>query len=65
MIIARFQASQLEDFLAQWCNALTLKPKQSEGVGSIPSSTPPLERHDKGSRTGLGLLFVSDPSFWR
>ena len=42
---------QIEGVVAQWCNPLTLKPKQSGGVGSIPGRTPPLERHEKGSQT--------------
>ena len=50
---------KIEDFegvVAPWCNPLTLQPEQSGGVGSSPSRAPPLERHDKGSRTQLGLL---------
>ena len=54
-----------EGVVAQWCNPLTLKPEQSGGVGSNPSRTPSLERHDKGSRTRLGLLYFCDPSAWR
>ena len=54
-----------EDVVAQWCNPLTLKPEQSGGVGSIPGSTPPLEHHDKGSRTRFGLLYFCDSSAWR
>ena len=42
--------------MAPWCNPLTLQPEQSGGVGSSPCRPPPLERHDKGSRTRLGLL---------
>ncbi len=30
-----------------------------------PSRAPPLERHDKGSRTRLGLLYYCNPSAWR
>ena len=55
----------IEGVVAQWCNPLTLKPEQSGGVGSSPGRTPPLERHDKGSRTRLGLLYFCDPSVWR
>ena len=48
--------------MAQWCNPLTLKSEQSRGVGSSPGRTPPLERHDKASRTQLGLLYFCDPA---
>ena len=51
--------------VAPWCNPLTLQPEQSGDVGSNPGWAPPLERHDKGSRTRLGLLFFCDPSAWR
>ena len=34
-----------------------LKSEQSGRVGSSPGRTPPLERHDNGSRTRLGLLY--------
>ena len=54
-----------EGVVAQWCNPLTLKLEQSGGVGSIPGKTPPLERHDKGSRTRLALSYFCDPSAWR
>ena len=54
-----------EGVVAPWCNPLTLQPEQSGGVGSSPGRTPPLERHDKGSRTRLGLLYFCDPSAWR
>ena len=54
-----------EGVVAQWCNLLTLKPQQSGGVGSSPCRTPPFERHDKGSRTRLRLLYFCDPSAWR
>ena len=57
--------SKVERVVAPWCNPLTLQPKQSGGVGSSPGRAPPLERHDKGSRTGLGLLYFCDPSAWR
>ena len=56
---------QNEGVVAQWCNPLTLKPEQSGGVGSIPGRTPPLELHDKGSRTRLALNYFCDPSAWR
>ena len=55
----------LEGVVAQWCNPLTLQPEQSGGVGSSPGRAPLLERHDKGSRTRLGLLYFCDPSAWR
>ena len=42
--------------MAQWCNPVTLQPEQLGGVGSIPGRTPPLERHDKESRTQSALL---------
>ena len=51
--------------MAQWCNPVTLQLEQSGGVGSIPSKTPPFERHEKGSRTRLGLFCFYDPSAWR
>ena len=54
-----------EGVVAPWCNPLTLQPEQSGGVGSSPGRVPPLERHDKGSRTRLGLLYFCDPSAWR
>ena len=40
-----------EGVVAQWCNPLTLKPKQSGGVVSRRGRASPLERHDKGLRT--------------
>ena len=55
----------LEGVVAPWCNPLTLQPEQSGGVGLYPGRAPPLERHDKGSRTRLGLLYCCDPSAWR
>ena len=51
--------------MAQRCNPLTLLSEQSGGVGSIPGRAPPLERHDKGSRTRLVLRCFCDPSAWR
>ena len=48
--------------MAQWCNPLTLQPEQSGSVGSKPGRTPPLERHDKGSRTRLALSYFCDAS---
>ena len=54
-----------EGVVAPWCNPLTLQPEQSGGVGSSPGRAPSLERHDKGSRTRLGLLYFCDPSAWR
>ena len=56
---------RIEGVVAPWCNPLTLQPEQSGGVGSSPGRAPPLERHDKGSRTRLGLLYFCDPSAWR
>ena len=48
----------LKGVVALWCNltltltlARTLQPEQSARVGSISSRAPPLERHDKGSRS--------------
>ena len=55
----------IEGVVAPWCNPLTLQPEPSGGVGSSPGRAPPLERHDKGSRTRLGLLYFCDPSAWR
>ena len=60
MFIERF-----EGVVAQWCNPLTLQPEQSGGVGSKPGRAPPLERHDKGSRTRLALSYFCDPTAWR
>ena len=51
-----------EGVVAPWCNPLTLQPEQSGGVGSSPGKAPPLERHDKGSRTRLGLLYSAIPA---
>ena len=51
--------------VAQWCKHLTLQPEQSGGVGSKPGRTPPLERHDKGSRTRLALSYFCGASAWR
>ena len=61
----RSERSCSEGVVAPWCNPLTLQPEQSGGVGSSPGRAPPLERHDKGSRTRLGLLYFCDPSAWR
>ena len=60
-----FITIKAEGVVAPWFNPLTLQPEQSGGVGSSPGRVPPLERHDKGSRTRLGLLYFSDPSAWR
>ena len=38
-------------------NPLALQSEQSDGAGSIPGRTPPLESHDKGSRTRLALSY--------
>ena len=54
-----------EGVVAQWCNPLTLQPEQTDGVGSKPGRTPPLESHDKESRTRLGLLYFCDISTGR
>ena len=59
-----FRSASVEGVVAQWCYPLVLKPEQSGGVTSISGRTPPL-RHDKGSRTRLGLLYFCDPSAWR
>ena len=58
-------SDSVEGVVAPWCNPLTLQPEQSGGVGSSPGRAPSLERHDKGSRTRLGLLYFCDPSAWR
>ena len=50
--------------ITQWCNPLTLQPEQSGRDGSIPGSAPPLDCHDKGSRTRLGQLYFCDSSAW-
>ena len=50
--------------MAQWCNPLILQPEQSDGVSSIPGGTPPLECHDKGSRTRLAVSYFCDPCAW-
>ena len=55
----------VEGIVAPWCNPLTLQPEQSGGVGSNPGRAPPFERHDKGVRTRLGLLYFCDLSAWR
>ena len=54
-----------EGVVAQCCNPLTLQPEQSGRVDSIPVMSPPLERHDKGLRTRLGLLYFCDLIAWR
>ena len=56
-----FLLNMLEGVVGPWCNSLTLQPEQSGGVGSSPGKAPLLERHDKGSRTQLGLLYFCDP----
>ena len=48
--------------VAQWCNPLTLQQERPCRQSSIPCIVPPLERHDKESRTRLGLLYFCDPS---
>ena len=48
--------------MAQLCNPLALKLEQPDGMSSIPGRTPPLERHDKGSRTRLGLPICAIPA---
>ena len=57
MGVARVVTRGLERVMAQWCNPLTLKAEQSDGVGSIPGKTPTLEGNDKGSQTQLGRLY--------
>ena len=52
----------IEGVVAQWCNPLTLQPEQSGGVDLRRGRAPPLERHDKGSRTRLGLSYFCDAS---
>ena len=52
---------KVEGVVVPWCNPLTLQPERSGGVGSKSGRVPPLERHDKGSRTRLGLLYFCDP----
>ena len=54
----------IEGVVAQWYNPLTLQPVQSEGVGSMPGRAPPLEHHEKGSRTQLALSYFCNPSAW-
>ena len=51
IVVAVEGVEGVEGVVAPWCNPLTLQPEQSGGVGSSPGRTPPLERHDKGSRT--------------
>ena len=53
-----------EGVVAQSRYPLALLPEQSGGMGSIPGKAPPLEHHDKGSRTPLGLFYFCDPSAW-
>ena len=55
----------IEGVVAQWCNPLTLEPKQSGGVGSRRDRASPLKRHDKGLGTRLALSYFCDPSAWR
>ena len=57
--------SSTEGVVAPWCNLLTLPPEQSGGVGSHPGRAPSLERHDKGSRNRLDLLYFCNRSAWR
>ena len=40
---------------------MILQSEQSGGVGSIPGRAPPLEHHDKGSRTRLALRYFCSP----
>ena len=40
-----------EGVVPLWCNPMILQSENSGGVGSKPGRAPPLERHDKGSRT--------------
>ena len=64
-ILPRYILQFFEGVVAPWYNPLTLQPEQSGGVSSSPGRAPPLDRHDKGSRTRLGLLYFCDPSAWR
>ena len=61
--INNFKLVSNEGVVVQWCNPLTLQPEG--GVGSKPGRAPPLERHDKGSRTRFALSYFCDPSTWR
>ena len=63
--ISAMGTPKTEEFEYANNDPLTLQPEQSGGVGSSPGRAPPLERHDKGSRTRLGLLYFCDPSAWR
>ena len=57
----------LEGVAVQWRNPLTLKLGQSGRQCLIPSRAPPIEHHDKGLWTRLGLLYFyfCDPSALR
>ena len=57
--------TEFEGVVAQLCSPLTLQPEQSGGVGLKAGRAPPLERHDKGSRTRLALSSFRDPSAGR
>ena len=56
--INHYLSGEGEGVVARWCNPLILKSEQSGGLGSSPDRIPPLEGHDKESRTRLGLLFL-------
>ena len=68
VLVSSIWISQLgktfEGVVALWYYPLTLQPEQSGGVGLNPGRAPPLERHNKGLRTPLGLLYFCDPSAW-
>ena len=55
--VEKLKMATREGVATQWYYPLTLKSEQSGGVGSSPGRTPPLEGHDKGSLTRLGLLY--------
>ena len=55
----------VEGVVSQLCNPLALQPEQSGGMYSKPGRAPPLERHDKGSRTRSALSYFCDSSAWR
>ena len=52
----------VEGVVAQSYDPLTLQSAQSGGVGSIPGRAPPLQRHDKASRTRLAFGYFCDPA---
>ena len=54
-VATHWRLALIDGVVEQWCNPLTLQPEQSGGV-------PPLERHDKGSRTRLALSYFCNSS---